>query len=415
MTITFFSNLASVYALLTVLSVYIQAKPWQYILCFCLLLCKPFYFSYPFPPWNIFVDLLTCLVLLKNPQQKLFLRFYYILSVLFCIVVFYAIASSVSTLISPIFRQSISYEYMIRIIFVVTSTIFKFSCKKPCRRSSYKVLALEMLLKTLILIGYNTLLYWFSDLDTQVFALLILFVMTILGISLYTFHLLSKQQAQNEIFRLKLSQEEEIKRIYKRVIAFEHLYNNFAHIAYRLLQRKDYSTLHEFLEEHIMPILDMNDYKQELAKIKNTLLQEQISLALSNCAILKNVSLRFHVYQKIELDKQSTQAVFNLLSEFFNNAFKSIQKQSDALLVIELNREENACLICVSNSIENTEQNLFQLTQSKKTSSGYGRKLIAKIVHQASHVSHYEQLEQDAFSGQTMFTQKILIITEEIL
>lgn len=416
MILPFWINFAYVYALLMILSIYMQAKPWQYILCFLILICKPFFLPIPFPSWNIVLDFMVCLIVLNNSKQKLFLSFYYVLSIIFCFVIFYAVVSSIFTLISPAFRHSNGYEYMLMIFFLVGATLLKLCCQKPCKKSNYKVLALEMLLKTLILIGYVTLSFWFTELDEQTFSLLILFVILLLSITLCTFHMLNKQQAKCTISSLEHKQNKEIMRAYERVVAFEHLYHNFAQVAHRLLEKKDYDELHALLEEHVLPMLDMGNYQAELKKLKNGMIREQVSLALNNAALLKNVDLRFSVHQNVKLNKADNQTVFKLLSEFFNNAFKSLQLQSNALLVIEFEQIEQSCQITVANSIEDkkAEQSLYQFTSSNQTTSGHGRKLIADMIHQSPTIEHSESLNQDIFSGQTMFTQKIRILGEAL-
>lgn len=415
MMLPFWINFAYTYARLMILSIYIQAKPWQYILCFLILICKPFFLPIPFPSWNIVLDFMVCLIVLNNSRQKLFIRFYYVLSIFFCFVVFSAVISSMFTLISPAFRHSNGYEYILMIFFLVGATLLKLCCQKPCKKSSYKVLALEVLLKMLILAAYMTLSYWFTALDESLFSLLVLFVVLLLSITLYAFHALNKQHVRIQVSHLEHKQHQEIKNAYERVVAFEHLYHDFAQIAYRLLKKKDYDELHVLLEEHVLPVLDMSDYRKEMKKIKDSLIREQVSLALNNAAILENVTVRFSINQTITLNKQDKKDVFKLLSEFFNNAFKSLEQQTNALLVVEFTQIAGNCQITVANSIEEekAEQSLLQLTSlSKKKSSGYGRKLIADIVKQSLTMEHSESLNQDRFSGQTMFTQKICILGE---
>jgi sensor histidine kinase YesM len=103
--------------------------------------------------------------------------------------------------------------------------------------------------------------------------------------------------------------------------------------------------------------------------------------------------------------------IFELLSNFTDNALKELLKQKNGLLRIEFRNADESISIKIANTLKTALEIESIYSNEQKDGQGYGLKRVREIIEQQPNLKHFTYKE-GFFAEQEVFVQQIVITTE---
>jgi len=244
-----------------------------------------------------------------------------------------------------------------------------------------------------------------------VFVLSFIAVLVIVG-------LLIKRMSDLENERRNLSLQMERQKSYagqiqsqfERMVTLRHYYNNMYMSLSPLIRDNNIEGLRFFFEENITPIHLSQIDGMQISNIKDNLLRNFIDVTTGQADAMENITLDINISGEIRLPDHMLLDVFEIISNFIDNAMRELKSQSETqsraqansfgLLRIWMHESDGQLSIQIANTINGTVD-IEQIYNRQHGSSendcehhtsycenGYGLKRVREIVYSHPQIQH---------------------------
>ena len=418
--VVLYNNFTYSTAVLIFLSTLINATRRRYTIAFIVIMSAGLLLA-SIPSFIMPVVLLLLTLCFAKNQKEYFRIFYKCLTA--TTISFFVIStiSALAILIVPNWLSSDGYNFFIGTMLLVFAIAVKtksniMSWYRELEHYRY-VVTLEGIVLTFfsfVLPRYYPVISADSARQLGVFILSFMFVLVTVALLINRMKTLeyNRRELTSQIEQQK-EYAEKVNAQFEKVITLKHYYSRLYHSIAPFVLSKDVDGLQQYFEKYITPIHnDLMKNNTQLSAIKNDLIRNLIEITAGQVATLKNVVFEMDIFGEIKLSDNIELDIFELLSNFIDNAIKEVSIQNKALLQIEFRVIDDDLSIQIANTVGKTLEIESLYSHEPKDGHGYGLKRVRTIVYQQPCIKHFTY-KDGILNGRDILVQQIVITKEE--
>lgn len=216
---------------------------------------------------------------------------------------------------------------------------------------------------------------------------------------------LVSQMEQRNLYAEKVNAQ------YEKVITLKHYYGKLYESFAPFIRDNDIEGLRQYFERYVSPIhIDLMQNIGHLSGIKNELIRNLIEVTVGQVSAMENITLDVDIYGEVKLPDNMNPDIFEILSNFIDNALQELSEQNQGLLRIELRDVDEGASIQIANTVNNFVEVEPLYFNEQKDGRGYGLKRVRAIVYQQPSIKHFTY-KNGMFEGKEVLVQQIVITT----
>ena len=344
------------------------------------------------------------------------------------------IAANPVLIIVPGWINTLYYSLFIGTIITITSLAIKLNSEvlnryKQIYQESY-VVALTLGLIILQNILFTIFFFYYVETITDeimrlvgFFYVAIIVFVAVIGFLVNRINTVKHQalleEMKNEALREKLEQkelyEEKIQSQFNTATHLRHYFGDMIVSISPFIRKGDMGGLQEYWDKYIMATFREQVIKivDKLDGVKNENIRNLFETKSQQALSMENITLQLSINGIIRVPKETEMEVFEILSNFIDNALKELKDQSNGLLQITTGQSESHTVFTVGNTIR---ENLDIPAMFEKPDSGdghgYGLKRVRDIIHK-NPIYRLDTHREGMYEGKHILVQEFEVIYNE--
>ena len=200
---------------------------------------------------------------------------------------------------------------------------------------------------------------------------------------------------QRHRLKLQIDQQksyaDQVQNQYERMVVLKHFYSKLYHSFSPFIRNKDINGLQDYFEKYVAPIhREQIQGNIHISRVANELIRNLLDLTSGQASAMENVSLDIDISGEIKIPEHILMDVFEIMSNFIDNALCEISTQKNGLLRIWIDQEGELIFIQVANTLTNgfNINQIYKNQNERSDGRGYGLKRVRELVLQHPDMEH---------------------------
>ena len=290
---------------------------------------------------------------------------------------------------------------------------------KMIEHKSYMIISMVSLVIFGGLLFPSIFIYLIDDITDEIIRLVgvqhlkIIFSTTVLC---YVFNQIKNMEYRSLVE--KLAQQEQFQKRtqsqYDKVMAVKHYFGKLIDSLATFIKNRDFDGLVTYFDKYIIPIYkDTMQTSWELSRVKNIPIHNLLDTTAGKASTMKNITFEMDIIDDIKVPEYLVMEVFEILSNFIDNAFNDLTGQSDGLLRIYVSQSDNSTLFSVSNTLTgNLSIPTMYQTAERDDHRGFGLRRVRDLIFGNPLYGHYTY-RSGMFGGKEILAQELHLVYKE--
>jgi len=279
------------------------------------------------------------------------------------------------------------------------------------------VIALEFILLLFlcfVLPSYFPVIATNSVRQWGVFVLTFMIVMTTIGLMVnrmknlvHSHQLLLTQITHEETYR----RQTQLK--FDEIMILKHYYNKLYHSILPFIRKRNMNGLESYFKRYIAPIHKKRIMVgKQLSGVKNELIHNLMLITCEQVSAREDIDFEIDISTEIVIAEDYEMEIFEILSNFTDNAIKEVAEQKNGLVRIEAYQLDGVTSISVTNTLRSDIDiaSFYQIRQANDR-HGYGLRRVRDIVYKRPEFEHHTY-KSGMYKDKRLLVQHIIITDE---